>query len=151
MRATEALPLLHAALADVRNADDLAARAAASQALSRLIAAAAAAGPAPGTGDTVGGMAVDVPPVLGAGLAAAGDAPPEEPSEQSGAKQRDVLMLAVIENWRSRVIATPRRPPNMAGNAVQGQCSEQFGTQQICVWMPTMKYGHALVVAVCMC
>ena len=44
MRATEALPLLHAALADMRNGEDLATRAAASQALSRLIAAAASLG-----------------------------------------------------------------------------------------------------------
>lgn len=53
----EALPLLHAALADLRGADDLAARAAASQALSRLVAAAAAAAAAAEDGD--GGPAGD--------------------------------------------------------------------------------------------
>jgi hypothetical protein len=53
----EALPLLHAALADLRGADDLAARAAASQALSRLIAA-VSAGPV-GDGQTEAFAEVD--------------------------------------------------------------------------------------------
>ncbi|BDA46528.1 probable small subunit processome component 20 homolog [Coccomyxa sp. Obi] len=90
MRATEALPLLHAALADIRNGDDLAARAAASQALSRLIAAAAAAA------------------ALGDELEAA---VPEQQSEQSGdvAGGGNVVGLAerVLYSQLKRTLASP--------------------------------------------
>lgn len=77
MRATEALPLLHAALADVRNGEDLAARAAASQALSRLISAAAAFGDdndeavSAATSSVEAALEAD-PPVLAGGSGAEG-------------------------------------------------------------------------------
>ena len=105
MRATEALPLMHAALADVRNGDDLAARAAASQALSRLIAAAAAAEPAPETAAEPGDPVATVPGDLvatGPGdpvVAAPGDKEPEQYSELSGARQRCVsvpMMMSFV-------------------------------------------------------